>query len=629
MKLIINQLKNVADVPNHVIKESMVNLHDDVTKLTKSAMQIPNVNVQFRQKIELNDDDAVGYYMTGSAYMFYQLIQTSPSAKKSFLKSYQQNKEHIIKDLDDAEKFESFTNILERTPAYAQEETEAITYITSLAINEASSDSNTYINMIYKALPPLRNLVVRYNNQMARYKTYVETMSRMRDMSKTELLAFTPSTKEEKKIFHVLADHINAHNDQLTYSDDYVRDTFGIDLKAFTIKDIRGDAKRLSNDHDKKIKRYIEDTGQTMTYTAQEMYMIGTLHFASFYLKQLPHAEYEFSDTDEAVTYAYHLTRVFRIYASEKGIDKVKPTKTKDRPLPIRNNEGLGEFINATFTEEQTNIWYEFIGQFYTLIDKRSDLILNAKLSRTDIDTVTRLIKEWDDIAIDNGDKDYLNEHIDFFFILGLFMATYERLQSRNDKENDDTIIRLDEEKRKHFEQSLEQKDKTIANLTARIENLNKRISQHNALKLKYAELEEKLKWQEEITLETEDDDAIDANDHESINIDKVIKRLNNNDVCFLGGNIKWQQNLENDIPNATFHIAEEIGRSMHQLESAQIIVYNTATMNHRMFYKFKNALKRNTQNPIIIYINNQGSNKDITFEKIGRHIQKRRSDIL
>lgn len=574
------------------------------------------------------NEDAVSHFHLSSAFMMYQLIETTPHAKKSLLKYATENKEQIIKDIEHIEELEEMTEIIQKTPANLKQETISITQILSLANSEYDQTIRPYTDALLSAFPPLRKWVDSYNQRINKQIEYrnsiVDVITKDSfDIEHTDIKRildeFNVDVTTREFIEFVKSQGLETIH-RLKYED--------LDIKRFDIDSVKTESKKLNNTHSQKRTIQHNEENEPFEYTLRDMYFIGALIFLDEYLCLMTGSEYVFQSKSELRAYLQHSNTIHELYLSETPLERVKATKAKARPLRVHNGETFGNVLQFALDKEHSRTWTQLIIAIYTQLNLRGDVLWNTVLEKKDIDTVTQLLNQWHDVV---DEKSSVDENKPLYFIVGLLIIALEKQQQQSDNYMKETIIRMDEERERELTRTIDQKEQRIAHLNNVVEKQNSALYQMDSLQRKNAQLEEKLSWLEErIEQEDEMDKTTDNNAYsDSIDTNDIRNRLNSDDVCFMGGDINWQTALKQELPEATFQLAEESNRSMRHVEKSKIIIYNTATMNHGLFYRFKNSLKRNTKDPIVIYLNTQSSNKLITYQRIGKQLQKYKSEVM
>lgn len=609
-----HMIKPIKKRPNNSVSNGLMDQFMTSIKNNKDDLAVSRVTV-------IDNEKSVAYFAKSSVFMMYQLIETTPQIKKALLKYAESNKSQLIKDMDNRKMVATLSKIVDRTPANLIDDARNIARIMTLACYEVNEMNRPYTNVLLDAIPPLRNWVDVHTSYINEKKFYHDMVS--------ELLYNKTLNLDNQQIKRLIVEYdIDAENDKFI---EFVKRQSLNELKrlaqedndipSFTIDDIKLESKRLDNVHSQIRTQHNENEDEEVfKYTLRDMYFLGALLFLDDYLGLLPESVYTFNSDAELHVYLKECHTIHALYASKTPLSRIKPVKSKERPIHIANNESFGNMLRYAVAKEDGDIWTSFIIQLYTQMGLRGDILWNTQLEKRDIDTVAQLLKQWDTLKTHNTHME--DDEKPLFFVMGLLIMALEKQQQNSDKYINETIIRMDEQQELELRTIIQQKERTINRLEDTIEKQNKSLSQLESLRQKNRCLEEQLTWQEE-RIEQEEtihdiDDDIIQND---IDVSTIKQRLNQNDVCFMGGDPNWHNALRQDLPLANFQLAEESGRSMSHVEKAKIIVYNTATMNHGLFYRFKNSMKRNTNAPIVIYLNTQGSNKTLTYQRIGQQL--------
>ena len=74
---------------------------------------------------------------------------------------------------------------------------------------------------------------------------------------------------------------------------------------------------------------------------------------------------------------------------------------------------------------------------------------------------------------------------------------------------------------------------------------------------------------------------------------DDVCRAVNLPSVLIVGGHPAWQKQIKDKLPDATFVSADMLGFDPNTLGDVWLVVFNTAYLNHAMYYKI-NFVRKN-----------------------------------
>jgi len=75
---------------------------------------------------------------------------------------------------------------------------------------------------------------------------------------------------------------------------------------------------------------------------------------------------------------------------------------------------------------------------------------------------------------------------------------------------------------------------------------------------------------------------------------DDVCRAVNLPSVLIVGGHPAWQKQIKDKLPDATFVSADMLGFDPNTLGDVWLVVFNTAYLNHAMYYKIINFVRKN-----------------------------------
>lgn len=88
------------------------------------------------------------------------------------------------------------------------------------------------------------------------------------------------------------------------------------------------------------------------------------------------------------------------------------------------------------------------------------------------------------------------------------------------------------------------------------------------------------------------------------------IKSINHTGILIVGGHSNWQNQIKDKLPNVRIVDTEALNFNPNSLSNVKFIIFNTAYMNHSMYYKMVNYARNNDIR--IGYITNQNINSSI-----------------
>ena len=93
--------------------------------------------------------------------------------------------------------------------------------------------------------------------------------------------------------------------------------------------------------------------------------------------------------------------------------------------------------------------------------------------------------------------------------------------------------------------------------------------------------------------------------------LDEMCRTLNSPAVLIVGGHPGWQRQIKSKLPDATFVSADMLGFDPNSLGKVKLVVFNTAYLNHAMYYKMINFVRKNKIK--VCYITEQKIENGIT----------------
>lgn len=179
----------------------------------------------------------------------------------------------------------------------------------------------------------------------------------------------------------------------------------------------------------------------------------------------------------------------------------------------------------------------------------------------------------------------------------------------------------------------LERKDAQLALADERTSVLNKEIAQFEATKEKVKSLEQEIAILtiKNNNLSNEIDTIINSDveieDEAGLyNPDDFINELREKNLVFIGGHEHWHANLKQTFPDAKIIASTDGSAPMNKVSTSDVVVINTAILNHPLYWRAKNAFTYN-KNGTLVYLNTQSSNINKTIDSIHMALRKKDTD--
>ena len=147
-------------------------------------------------------------------------------------------------------------------------------------------------------------------------------------------------------------------------------------------------------------------------------------------------------------------------------------------------------------------------------------------------------------------------------------------------------------------------------------------ISEINSLKQGEAQLlleNKRLSEVIESYLSDTEDDVEEAITNEAY-LHLHLEPLLDKKIAIVGGHESWRTKIGQLLPHARIFIPEHVNVSLDMISRADIVILNTAMMNHSMFAKVKDSFHKNDKGRFV-YINTLSSNMLRTFEIINEQL--------
>lgn len=252
---------------------------------------------------------------------------------------------------------------------------------------------------------------------------------------------------------------------------------------------------------------------------------------------------------------------------------------------------------------------HEYISDLFLSISFRQILIGNA-IKETQLKTNKQLF----DLMVENNKLTKKNKELE---------DKNETKFSVTEEEKADLMKQI-----QSLKNQISHKDKQINLLEERNSVLNKDIAQFEATKQKVIDLEKNIAVLEikNSKLLNEFDSIINSEveleeEADKYNREDFIKELKTKALVFIGGHEHWQANIQNTFPDAKTIAAEDASIPMNKVITADIVVINTAILNHPLYWRAKNAFSYNNTGTIV-YLNTQSSNINTAIDSIHKTIR-------
>ncbi|HEY8390929.1 MAG TPA: hypothetical protein VIL26_08305 [Clostridia bacterium] len=109
--------------------------------------------------------------------------------------------------------------------------------------------------------------------------------------------------------------------------------------------------------------------------------------------------------------------------------------------------------------------------------------------------------------------------------------------------------------------------------------------------------------------------------DDRSPSVEEMCRTINSPAILIVGGYPGWQKQIKDRLPNINVVAADMLNFDPDNLGTVELIVFNTAFLNHGMYYKVINFVRKNKVK--VCYIVNQNIEKAI--EQIWQVLNNRR----
>jgi len=600
---------------------------DEHKKILSSHLNGTQKTNTITRPVTIDDPATVSALKNGAFYLTVQAVLTTPQAQEAIVRYIDQNKKAVVEAYSNAEPVDGLQSLADRTMRDTNTMQKIVTFLT-LLIREGEENDDEFDNheqeyfhvFINEVFPFLRTAVHIHRH---RFKEQLHPDGLLEKIIHQNAVDISEEELQEISVELDLSEDDDYYDQKIkqelirrALADEHCHNHTS-EFIEFTMDDVHKLSNAMDNPNKRRrVQRPVKEDTQPFHYSIKDIYVLGLLFFLNEYLNVLPASSFFFQTETEIEAFIDVYKAVAPMYKTNGPSISSKNVKTKQRPLPIANNDTFSQALFYSAEERHRQLG-TFISNVYETFGLSIDAMCNIPLNKTDLNTLAHLVNKQAKL------NDWNEELKEQAYLLGLFLSANTTLMKshRDDRSEVETIIRMDQAEKDKHRHALEQKDKDIERLQKLVKEKNDGLKTLDALKQKSALLEEKLKWQEEKEDVHQEVNNVDSDTDESVATEAVIERLNRPSVCFIGGDRNWQQRLKEDLPDAVFQLAEESNRSMSHVERADIIIYNTATMNHGLFYRFKNHLKRNSKDPAVIYLNNQASNAERTYQSIARQL--------
>lgn len=181
-------------------------------------------------------------------------------------------------------------------------------------------------------------------------------------------------------------------------------------------------------------------------------------------------------------------------------------------------------------------------------------------------------------------------------------------------------------------------RDVKITKLLSDVSLLKHQLEQERASNDRIAELERENQKQKEqiqtlndmlLDVVSRENDIPDTCEDETVQnivsddtLDAMTKDLSELQIAVVGGHDNWHANLIKQLPDTRIVKAEHINTDFSFLHTVDVLVINVSILNHSIYHKVKNQIKRQTKKTKIVYLNTQGSNIPLTIQQLHQQIK-------
>lgn len=360
----------------------------------------------------------------------------------------------------------------------------------------------------------------------------------------------------------------------------------------------------------------------TVKYTDLDFYTIIALNVLTL-LEMIPEVIFKGEYSSELLIFDTYISNLFLYYETDKI--PVNNTKTKDRPLKLKDNVFVSELFNGLTVVD--DMFTQYFHELFTLNDQSLNTLYNQVIDKNMINNNIAALE-----SIEEGEdfKEIVAKHRTDLFKLGLLVQAMMNLKISEKQiftiqkkfDNVDEVLQDIEE----YEAKINEKDQIIAQQEEKIQDLNKSIAQLDSVQLKNQLLNDKIASLEEF-IESQNyankiEDNLNQQNVEDYNQDEFLKELNTKRITIVGGYDAYRQKILDIFPNAKTYSADVVDSS-YSLKDTDILILNTFYLNHPVFYKIKNLLKKTTNQVDVIYINENNTNPKRFLDNIHKQLKQ------
>lgn len=113
----------------------------------------------------------------------------------------------------------------------------------------------------------------------------------------------------------------------------------------------------------------------------------------------------------------------------------------------------------------------------------------------------------------------------------------------------------------------------------------------------------------------------------ENISDEEIQEIFNAETTMIIGGNPNWVQSIREYLPKANHLDTDENPHLVERAKNAKIILYNTAYVNHGMYYKMKTVV--DPEKTQIYYIHGHSTNMPITCKELYKQYLQRNGELI
>lgn len=558
--------------------ENFINVATEMSNVDREAILASMKGLGLRIEIDEELEDSINFI---GPVAYRQIFNIVPDNFPIILRFFREHSELMLKMHDPENKEEYSDEDIEKiySTIYAnfgetQIERDILVGLIfnkaqeQVSLKEKDDRDNSYINILLDAYPPLKQLIFQINHTKNIRSTDVGPAVSLANIQK-----FTKKYQSAKN-----------------------------PLRSYTI-------------YDKEWKKDVK-----IKYTDLDFYTLIALNVLSL-LEMIPEVIFEGKYSGELLMFKSYISNLFLYYGTDKL--PVNNTKTKDRPLKLKDNVFVSELFNGLTIVD--DMFTQYFHELFTLNDQSLNTLYNQVLDKNMINNnmaALASIEEEEDFKV------IVDEHRTVLFKIGLVMqaminlqlGTKEVITIQKKFDDVDEVLQDIEE----FEAKIEEKDQTIAQLEEKIQNLNKSIAQLDNVQLKNQLLNDKIASLEEF-IENQNyankiEDNLNQQNVEAYNQDEFLKELNTKRITIVGGYDAYIQKLLDIFPNAKTYSADVVDSS-YSLKDTDILILNTFYLNHPVFYKIKNLLKKTANQVDVIYVNENNTNPKRFLDNIHKQL--------